>query len=818
MATSAGAAGGGGKRLREEAPSEEPDLDDVDDDAAEAAVGDADTDARDYAYDDFNDDPAEQALLLAAYALDADELAMVPPTAAPKKARRVRKACSKEELAARRWEQLGAKTYLVRTPAARDTFFTEGKVTCSWCNAPMTVVLSTGKSSTGVLAKHERNDDHHASALAEATSGAREVLESQAHIGETKAHRDERLVVEGDLRALTTAVAVASGVVPHALDRVFGGDLMKGVMLLAQQSPPVALGSSHSRTEDDLKRGHVLLLDALKALLKSKPDMKATLEADGATRLHGRRNHLLAIKLSSTELKKPILLACAMPKSVDADGNPVAYDHVACHKDIMEVLDYVGFDIKNVVSFMGDNISFNDALARRLGVARGKCGPHAMQLMSKCASLVPGHDEIVLGPGRLIFMGGGSKRATALEARHLDPSKMISYTNRFASTCNVRQYLLGNYVTVRDFFTTSPLLSLGDHAPAPPSPAASAGAEGGGGGGGSALEELAAARTAEDVDIDDADALDLTSGPVGGTLDTTLSGKVAAAYKKNSGDNAAVVLAVGDLLFGKLPDLISKGSAESANLDLALLESMKLLRATLADHSTDSKSTVEQACAIVQENFGVSWTPSKVGMFCNHLKDGVAAAATKAVLLFDKHIAPSLDSLRRRELYSFTSKPPTLEALAAAGKLNNAFFGCSAAQFGADFRAEYRAFVEGYDSWDKTIRPSAFFRSKEDIWPRLSRVARFWLEFEFSSISVERDFGIMRAFDDANRQGMSAATFQREMFFRCNKWLLDEAFAAQLVRVEELAAASAARRGGGASSSSSAAAAAGGAGAAATSE
>ncbi len=57
MATSAGAAGGGGKRLREEALSEEPDLDDLDEDAAEAAIGDADTDARDYAYDDFNDDP-----------------------------------------------------------------------------------------------------------------------------------------------------------------------------------------------------------------------------------------------------------------------------------------------------------------------------------------------------------------------------------------------------------------------------------------------------------------------------------------------------------------------------------------------------------------------------------------------------------------------------------------------------------------------------------------------------------------------------------------------------------------------------------------
>lgn len=682
-------------------------------------------------------------------------------------------------------------------------------MTCSWCTASLTVVSSNGKSSTGALTKHEGRPDHRAHALSEATTKAKEIMESHARIGETKPQRDERLIVEDDLRALTTACAVASGVVPHALDRVFGGDLMKGVMLLAQQSPPVALGSSHSRTEEDLKRGYVLLLDALKALLKSKPDMKATLEADGATRLHGRRDHLLAIKLSSTELKKSILLACAMPKSVDADGNPVAYDHVACAKDIMEVLDYVGFDIKNVVSFMGDNITFNDALAKRLGVARGKCGPHAMQLMSKCASLIPGHDEIVLGTGRLIFMGGGSKRATALEARHLDPNKMVAYSNRFASTCDVRKYLLAHYVAVHDFFTTSPLLSLGDHAPAPLPAAAVAGA-----GGGAGAPEAPSTRAPEDVDIDDANALDLTSGPVGGTLDTTLSGKVASAYKKNSGDNAAVVLAVGDLLFGQLPALIMKGSAELVNLDLSLLEEMKLLRATLVDHSENAKGTVEQACAVVCELMNSTWTASKVGMFCNHLKEGVAAAATKAVMLFDKHIAPSLDMLRRRQLYTITTKPPTLEALAAAGNATNSYFGCSAALYGAEFRAQYRAYVEGWDGWDKTMSSSAFLRSKEASWPQFSKTGRFWLEFGFASISVERDFGIMRAFDDANRQGMSDATFQREMFFRCNKWLLDEAFAAQLVRVEEHAAASAARRravGGSSSSSSSAAAAAGGA-------
>ena len=116
MSSAAAAGSAGVKRLRDDDVVEDVedvdafDVEDVEDDDEEGAAGD-------YEYDDFEDDPAEQALLRAAYALDVEELGMVTgkPTSRPKKARKGRAVLSKEELAANRWMR-----YRCRTAAATD--------------------------------------------------------------------------------------------------------------------------------------------------------------------------------------------------------------------------------------------------------------------------------------------------------------------------------------------------------------------------------------------------------------------------------------------------------------------------------------------------------------------------------------------------------------------------------------------------------------------------------------------------------------------------------------------------------------------------
>jgi hypothetical protein len=155
-----------------------------------------------------------------------------------------------------------------------------------------------------------------------------------------------------------------------------------------------------------------------------------------------------------------------------------------------------------------------------------------------------------------------------------------------------------------------------------------------------------------------------------------------------------------------------------------------------------------------------------------------AAAAKKAVTAainsFDKHLKPALANLRRRFLYTLKCTPPVLEDLGVAA--TNTFFGCKASEWGPEFRLEWKEYCEVWPAIKDrdTLRSSAFWRFKEATWPHLAPVSRFWLEIPTSAISCERAIAKMRVFDTAERQSQKDDTFKREMFFRCNMWVLEK--------------------------------------------
>jgi hypothetical protein len=93
-----------------------------------------------------------------------------------------------------------------------------------------------------------------------------------------------------------------------------------------------------------------------------------------------------------------------------------------------------------------------------------------------------------------------------------------------------------------------------------------------------------------------------------------------------------------------------------------------------------------------------------------------------------------------------------------------------------EFRLEWKEYCEVWPAIKDrdTLRSSAFWRFKEATWPHLAPVARFWLEIPTSAISCERAIAKMRVFDTAERQSQKDDTFKREMFFRCNMWVLEK--------------------------------------------
>ncbi len=99
---------------------------------------------------------------------------------------------------------------------------------------------------------------------------------------------------------------------------------------------------------------------------------------------------------------------------------------------------------------MGDNVSFNAALAKELGVPLGKCIPHALNLIVKSFfKNMPEVGVLTNLAGSIMKAGGSSKRWAQWKLLGIDPKKAITYANRFASVLANATYRSENFLVIQ---------------------------------------------------------------------------------------------------------------------------------------------------------------------------------------------------------------------------------------------------------------------------------------------------------------------------------------------------------------------------------
>ena len=105
------------------------------------------------------------------------------------------------------------------------------------------------------------------------------------------------------------------------------------------------------------------------------------------------------------------------------------------------------------MSIVGDNVNFNDALARVLGIDRGKCLVHASALMIKyaLAAFPDTIEAVVRSLGTVIFGGGGSRRPHFFKSRDVPPNGFRSYDNRLGSRVDVANFVIKHWGLCSEF-------------------------------------------------------------------------------------------------------------------------------------------------------------------------------------------------------------------------------------------------------------------------------------------------------------------------------------------------------------------------------
>ncbi len=86
-------------------------------------------------------------------------------------------------------------------------------------------------------------------------------------------------------------------------------------------------------------------------------------------------------------------------------------------------------------------------------------------------------------------------------------------------------------------------------------------------------------------------------------------------------------------------------------------------------------------------------------------------------------------------------------------------------------------------SYWKAVDAFKYWSSKSSIWPTLSKLAFYWMEFPTSAIAAERAFALARVIDVPQRRGMSWGSFKRELTFRLEQEQLQALMEAKLMKL-----------------------------------
>jgi len=655
-----------------------------------------------------------------------------------------------------------------------DKYVKNGQVHCNACETGIDCTEPTNATAHANGARHKARWALHAQ---DALGKLLVVVDKPVPLARDDKVQHAHLM--DDVRAFAAARAVGGGTNPEQLSALFGSDSTVVKALAMCKTHGVTFGA-RSTIDRDLIAADKALCTRLAELIKGTT---GALVVDGASFNH---LHAVGVSYDTPFLPAPIFLGLIFAKPTLNDKNELTYDHEDCANDVSALAKDIGLDLQlQVTELMGDNVAYNKAVARRLGVDLGKCIPHALALtVKKALFLLPFFRDTVVYGSTLLYSGGTDKRATALAELGLCAQKLRVVSTRFGSAIDPAAYRLANFEKLKTWHTSSPLLPLVDK----PAPLKSkVGAAGAAGAGAGAAGEGAGAAPALPADSDD----ELNDVAI---LHGGYAKKCATAHENT---RTPVALAIVGAMYTVVPRLIAVLSADGDHVPSNAIQELLAYKQHLSDAASDPAMIVLEATVAA---LGESVSPAKQAQMNAAFVDAVKKMAVTGLEAFENHITPSMKKLQMRATYDInvSSDVPDL------CDISKEDIGCPLSKYTMSMKREFLEYkkevsalhaadallppvislearkllspaarVEAVAGRIGYLAPSVYWRGKLNKWRLLAPVALWYLGFPTSSIAMERVFARMRMMGTPQRMSADEATFSRELRFRANQAVID---------------------------------------------
>ena len=613
--------------------------------------------------------------------------------------------------------------------AGRQLWEESKEVHCSMC--PSNRNLISAASNVTNLKIHTTSKLHQNSLAAFTAKASHSPASMYGHMLSGDAAVAAKSTQVARLRALHLLKGMS--IVPKSrLSDLYEGDMMTAALKL--RSAGVRIGVAGTMNLD-VDRATEMMKDAIKKAVKGK---YGAIVVDGATLadlLDGEVKPT-AVLFASTAFPAPIALGYITNEDGTAKQAAV---------EIQELLDFYGITAEHTVCLMGDNVTYNDALARELNLVRMKCIPHSLQLVFRALTKAfPAWETLTVTLGGVITAGGGKGRRLYLRSLGANSTWFIGYPNRWAST---------DAVGASFFKRISSPIAGGAAA----------------GGAGAVPEErfgfecIQAMLEREGSGVDEQDD----------DCDDKPKQRLAKAFSDAEiGANLLQVAAV-QAVGADIAVLTTMASANADNIDLGVFPRIESLRSRLKLAATDAGAALnaETAAATSPIDYSAQELAKSKKLVVAMIKKGAA----DALLLFDKHVVPAMRYLAYRRKLDPSQRPPVFDKPLTVANITD-FFGCEESEATAALVSEYMTYVAAWESLPavrKAMKMGAFWLALETSYPTLSKIGRWYAEMPTSSVAAERMFGIMRHMEDPLRARMKGASFLAEWMARTNSWLCD---------------------------------------------
>ena len=352
-----------------------------------------------------------------------------------------------------KWFELIRKyPFLLHDSVHKDIYKAEKRLVCSICVNHKDINVQRGTHS--VISRHMGNEEHtrlvqaHVSSVPSAAVNLE--LEQKPDIGQQRSEMK-------DLRALTHASLVASGINPHQLISIFGSGLIPEVLSTLNKSTlkQSTLGGSHTVINTDIDSSMGVVMNTFQDSHKSQPFVLAT---DGSNLVDEPVNTLLVISNGEKfmlDLFRGRAIAFDSKRSKAAQLAPV----------LLRTLRANEFDPMLMTSLVSDNTSAMPALSQEMSMINlphlefAGCGAHMLNLVAYGINEMTLFSSLFSDLRQILHAGGSDSIIVSLSDAGISSRSLTYYPDRFGSCLTVVIYALENFKTIHVWAKGNPVLA-----------------------------------------------------------------------------------------------------------------------------------------------------------------------------------------------------------------------------------------------------------------------------------------------------------------------------------------------------------------------